>query len=108
MGIVGSVNCIACGVTEFSEHFFFTCKTSQKLWVEAEKIILTNYGIQVEMNLHVVMTGYFNQKLKRIIVKKINNIILIGKMVVSKIKYGKFRDIITLFNEELCYRGILS
>ena len=38
----------------------------------------------------------------------LNHVILIGKMVISKVKYGKQRKMVQLLDEELNYRGIRS
>jgi len=53
------------------------------------------------------MGGYYNNSgIKREDYMKINHIILVGKMVISKFKYGKQRNIKDLLLEELSYRGL--
>ena len=87
MGIVNSINCQACEVTEFSEHFFFSCKRSKPLWIEVEKFIKYSLGVTISLKLKDVMTGYFNSnernKHNDKVIDSINHIILIGKMVIS-------------------------
>ena len=109
MGIVNSFTCQSCEVTEFSEHFFFSCKRSKPLWEEVEKFIKCSLGVTVSLKLNDVMTGYFNingrNTLSEKEIESINHIILIGKMVISKVKYGKQRNMIYLLEHELQNRG---
>ena len=108
MGIAENTNCKTCQVTEFSEHFFFYCRDNKKLWEEAENTINSIFGFRPKLSMQNVMVGYLDQKLNQKVLQKINYIILIAKMVVSKVKYGKFRNMVGLFHEELKSRKITS
>ena len=106
MGVVDSINCKTCGVTEFSEHFFFQCNSTRQLWEEVEKTILYTQGVNIKLDITQVMTGYYNKsKSSEETIDKINHIILIAKMVISKAKYGKTRNMALLLQHELYVRG---
>ena len=106
MGIVNSIKCKKCNLTEFSEHFFFDCKANKQLWEEVTNIINSKFGFCIDLNLQTVMTGYFNKKLNKRNILEINHVLLIAKMVISKSKYGKGRNMVTLLHEELNNRNI--
>ena len=109
MGVVESKNCKICGFTEFSEHFFFQCKSTKQLWEEVEKTILYTQGVRISLDFADVMTGYFNKSIhSQGTIDKINYIILIAKMVISKVKYGKSRNMVLLLQNELHMRGVTS
>ena len=64
------------------------------------------FGVRLKLTLQEVMTGYFNDAINKRILTEINHIILIGKMVISKVKYGKRKNMTWLFQEELHSRNI--
>ena len=106
MGIVNSIKCKKCNLTEFSEHFFFDCNSNKQLWEEVTSIINSKFGLCIDLNLQTVMTGYFNKKLNKRNILEINHVLLIAKMIISKSKYGKGRNMVTLLHEELNNRNI--
>ncbi len=108
MGIVNSANCDKCSVTEYTDHFFFTCIENKVLWNEVTSIINSKFGIYIKPNMQNVMTGYFNKKLSPQDNKEINHIYLISKMVISKVKYGKRRNMVDLLHQELKERNITT
>ena len=106
MGIVNNAKCKKCNVIEFSDHFFFDCLDNKELWKEVGKIINSKFGFRIDINLQNVMTGYLNKKLSRKTILEVNHILLIGKMVISKVKYGKRQNMVVLLHEELANRNI--
>ena len=107
MGIANSDDCKVCKEKDFAEHFFFFCKSVTPLWQEVEKICSIFAKKSIRLGAGDVMGGYYNNSgIKREDYMKINHIILVGKMVISKFKYGKQRNIKDLLLEELSYRGL--
>ena len=106
MGIRDNINCLKCNVPEFSEHFFFSCQENKELWDEVINLINAKYGYWIELTKQSVLTGFFSAEMRKQVIEEINFIILISKMVISKVKYGKRRNMVALLQEELYNRNI--
>ena len=107
MGVRESNLCSTCKVVDHTEHFFYFCNISKPLWQEIQKQILIHTNINIKLDAKRVMLGISKDDItKENIRTKINHALLVGKMVISKIKYGKRRHIIDTFNTEALYRNI--
>ena len=66
-----------------------------------------NLNINVDINEKVIILGpYMLNDLRLKQLKKINQIIALGKMVVSKFKYGHVRNIMEIYETECCLRKV--
>ena len=98
--------CSFCNVTDTVEHFFFQCKAVSTVWKEIEKIILTKTDIRISLCPKTALFGLKNNNGNKNKIKTINKLILIGKLVISKYKYGKNINLITLLEKEIEFRKL--
>ena len=107
MGLSDSENCKYCGLLDTIEHFFYFCPKVVTLWHTIKSDILMNLNINVDINEKVIILGpYMLNDLRLKQLKKINQIIALGKMVVSKFKYGHVRNIMEIYETECCLRKV--
>ena len=109
IGKYNSDCCKYCNMTETIEHFFATCSSVTNLWSKIELTILLKTNLKIKLETTDIMFGFFpkgtNNDMKD--VKLINALLLIGKLTISKYKYGKYCNILSLFEKECNYRKIL-
>ena len=91
-GKTGSNLCEHCNIVDTLEHFFFHCLLVRPIWSEVEKD-LNGYKLTVRE----VMLGVPPKQNEA---KKTNLLILIGKLVISKFKYGDYPNIRLLYEQE--------
>ena len=99
--------CLECGVPETIEHFFFECFKLKNIWKEVKKLINSYIGFNIDLTWDRAILGILkleNASLKQI--KKINLLILLAKMSISKSKYGTGADPCIIFENELLLRGL--
>ncbi len=107
MNIALSQNCTHCNVVDFSEHFFYHCELVKDLWLEIEKHIITLTNINIKLNESAVLLGYIQKNsIPALDIQTINKLIAIGKLAISKFKYGKQRNLIEIFESECNIRSI--
>jgi hypothetical protein len=106
MSIRVSNQCSYCNQVDFLEHFFYDCKYIKQLWVEVKKLIVCNTGNNVDLNITDVLFGCKRPYLGSKVCTYVNHLILIAKMCISKVKYGKKTHIIILFENEVNIRNI--
>ena len=105
MKLVPSQNCQVCGDMDFLEHFFFSCIKVKPLWDEIHKDINASLGVAFRVKESDVITCAQNYRdISSIMLKKINYRIAIGRMVISKFRYGKARNIFEIYETECCLR----
>jgi hypothetical protein len=107
MGLRPSRQCSYCDQEDFLEHFFFYCKYINSLWTEVEKLVLCNTGYKTKLKVTDVLFGCFHPCLTNRVCTYINHLILIGKMCISKVKYGKKSHILILFDNEIRIRKVV-
>ena len=97
--------CEVCNEIDYIEHFFFDCKKIKIIWNEVDKIILKLYNVNIKVTQSDVLFGYnCPGKFNAII----NHILSISKLSVSKYRYGKYPDLISLLHFELRIRKIIQ
>ena len=99
--------CLECGEPETIEHFFFECFKLKNIWKEVKKLINSYIGFNIDLTWDRAILGILkleNASFKQI--KKINLIILLAKMSISKSKYGTGADPCIIFENELLLRGL--
>ena len=109
IGYKASELCDNCGVRDTIEHFFVDCRLVKPLWLEVGKTIEKITGRMPNLMINEFLLGVTNSNmLSKNVINTINYICLIGKMVISKFKYGKHYNIIYLFENEIKNRGVLE
>ena len=106
MGKVNSSNCDYCGVRDFIEHFFCDCITVRPLWSVLETKIELILGQNFVITEIFKLFGVTAVDVPACFVDKINHLLLLAKMCISKFKYGSYHDIVLLFEYELELRGL--
>ena len=109
MKIKSSEYCDECQVKDYIEHFFVTCASVKNMWREIEQLIYQEFSVNIKLTEESIIMGINNvNNIRKNTLKKINEIILIGKMTISKYKYGDRVNIIQLLNHELSIRNFVS
>ena len=107
MKLKESRNCQHCNEPDFIEHFFFSCKKVQPLWKEIEKDLQAHLGTSISISEEMVLLGAVEgidvEKRKW---KITNAAITIGKLTVSKYRYGKVRNILEIYESESSLRQL--
>ena len=108
MRIRSSELCQTCKVRENLEHFFFFCKDVRKLWTQVQKYIQVTIDQSFRLSWEHAIFGILS--IKGISEKKIrvvNQYILLAKLSISKMKYGKVTDPCLVFENELTLRKLI-
>ena len=105
MKIVETNRCKICDEIDYIEHFFFFCKSVKVVWDEIVKIINAKLGKLITIDEEGVMLGYLSIRgFNANDVEFVNKLILIGKMVISKMKYGPKKHYLQILEYELSIR----
>ena len=101
MGIAASRNCNFCNEIDFPEHFFYSCLKVKSLWTEIQANIRKYLDVSLIIKEEHVLLGItsligVNSKTLKII----NLALAIGKMVISKFKYGPKRNILEIYETD--------
>ena len=107
MGKVPSENCKYCGLKDFIEHFFVTCKEVKQLWTLIESYVKIKHNTVVVLNECVVLFGYRSSVTKKDIENDINKLLLVAKLCISKFKYGDYCNLRILFERECAHRKMM-
>ena len=107
MSIRKSQNCEWCNELDYIEHFFVTCGVVKPLWEEVESKLNAYIGKRIKLTFEQILLGVTNQdQFDKRYIAKINHAILIGKMVISKYKYGNAHNLKLTFERESRLRGL--
>ena len=90
---------------DFTEHFFYLCKVVKPLWKEIEKIAASKYGKLTTLSVEDILFGVGTKYNSYVF---LNTLIFLGKQTVSRFKYGKYANLIILFEQELQLRNLIS
>ena len=99
--------CETCQVPDYIEHFFFECSSIHNFWNHVNNFIRTKVNIDFHLNKNNILMGIACSEfpsLKRKVVDFINSIILIGKLCISKFRYGKIKNLFLIFDIEISLR----
>merc|ERR1712121_52314 len=110
MGLATSKNCSFCPEkVDYLEHFFCECVKITELWRYIENCFYVKYNVKVQLSTQDILLGkdrstfhYFQGDMW----KFLNHLILVGKMCVSKFKYGKQTAILVMFENEVKLRNL--
>jgi hypothetical protein len=97
--------CTYCDKIEYIEHFFYGCNKIKKVWIEVDNILLLQYNVEKKITQVDVLFGYSHADQQKASI--INKIISVGKVSISKFRYGKYPDLISLLHFELRIRNLL-
>ena len=100
MGIAPNRDCSQCGQEDYIEHFFAECPAVRPLWTEVENLIAIWLGRRLTLTTSMILLEVEQGKLSSKESKTINLAILIGKLCISKFKYGKQTFLKGLFYSE--------
>ena len=100
MGIASNSLCQLGKVQDFTEHFCAECTAVKPMWKEIEKCLAIYTGRSLKLSPSSILLGIDNSIASVNEQKIINHAILIGKMCISKFKYEKSTDLISLFHNE--------
>ena len=107
MGIANSNKCTYCQQEiDFIEHFFFECTKIRTLWTHIESLFQTKFGKHIIIKKEDVLLGKKRDTLNIDMFTYLNHLILIGKMCISKFRYGTPVDIILMFDKEMLLRKL--
>ena len=107
MKVVHTDLCGHCKTIDYTEHFFFHCKKAKILWLEVEKLIYTYTQKKIQITEKVALIGIGKDEMPNKRLRCfINHAILVAKLSISKFKYGKKYNILTIFNNEAHIRQL--
>ena len=108
MKIKSSILCDHCHVPDYIEHFFCDCSLVCNFWRHISNFIKAKTSIDICLNRKHILFGLVHSHfahIKREVFDYINHIILIGKLSISKFKYGKTKNMYLIFETELDIRN---
>ena len=92
------------GEVDYVEHFFYDCRICQQLWDHVKQILNVICGENIMFNAKEVLGICKNDEYNTEEWKLINLCLLVGKVCVSKHKYGTHSHLKSLFDYELMIR----
>ena len=107
MKIRTNILCDNCQVPDFIEHFFVECGLIEGFWKYVSSYIQSSTNIEVKLNSKDILLGLINSEhnnIKSREIDYINGIILLGKHCITKLRYGKLKNIYLIFDLELNLR----
>ena len=103
MGLSDTDLCLDCLKIDYVEHFFFECKKIRPLWKHIEKVYFGKFGASVHLTATDVLCG-ITSLTNTDSLPYLNHLILIGKVCISKFRYGTPIDITCMFEREVWLR----
>ena len=104
MGVRDSNLCQTCRVIDYIEHFFFTCRRIKPVWEACQNYIYTISNERILIRETDALFGYKVNSVNSSLIRFINHMILITKLVISKYRYGRPIDLLVLFQREVDMR----
>ena len=101
--------CQTCKVRDTLEHFFFHCRDLSKLWKQVEKYIQITIGQAFHLTWNHAIFGVISIKgINERKIRVVNQYILLAKLSISKMRYGKATDPCLVFENELILRNLYN
>ena len=108
MKIKSSEKCELCGERDTLIHFFYECIKVENVWKEIEKLTFQKTGQSIALSAKIVLLGVVPSKnVTKKMSRTINLLILIGKHVISKGKYGNIKNFSLILEYELLTRSLI-
>ena len=99
--------CNNCQVPDFIEHFFVECQLIRDFWRHVINYIKSSVNVTFNLSTRDILLGVEKSEHRYLSKKElnyINFIILLGKLCVSKFKYGEIQNINLIFELEINLR----
>ena len=96
--------CDSCNEIDYIEHFFYYCKKIKSVWTEVNNIVSQQHNSLIRLSVTDVLFGYDIKDDDTN--NSINKIISVGKLVISKFRYGNHPHLISLLLSELQIRDL--
>ena len=99
--------CNNCQVPDFIEHFFVECQLIRDFWRHVINYIKSSVNVTFNLSTRDILLGVEKSEHRYLSKKElnyINFIILLGKLCVSKFKYGEIQNIYLIFELEINLR----
>ena len=101
MGLATTKQCLWCTEIDYIEHAFYQCTKLENFWRNVKQYILINYDWRLEINEKIALFGVSKAEIEDAeIRKKVNHIILIAKLAISKYKSGKCKNLALIFKAD--------
>jgi len=111
MGLKNSNVCSFCDDSiDFIEHFFFYCSEIKVIWAYVSDYFHRIFNVKVTLNVKHVLIGIADKaelSLNQEQLVVLNHLILIGKMCVSKYKYGTPINLKIMLEKEMLLRKFI-
>ena len=107
MQVAASNLCQYCNAVDFIEHFFFQCQTINQIWHEISNDIQICFNQRIQISERIALFGIISlENASRHEIKQINQLLAIGRMSISKFKYGRSRNIIEIYKADCALRKV--
>ena len=107
MQVAASNLCQYCNAVDFIEHFFFQCQTINQIWHEISNDIQICFNQRIQISERIALFGIISlENASRYEIKQINQLLAIGRMSISKFKYGRSRNIIEIYKADCALRKV--
>ena len=100
MRISDTDRCHFCNEVDDTVHFFFQCTQVRPLWIEVAAEIDRFLGISVVLTEAMVILGVNIPHATSTELRKIYHAIAIGKLAVSKFRYGPVRSLLEIYKTD--------
>ena len=107
MKVRPNILCNNCQVPDFLEHFFVECQLICDFWKHVSSHIRSVMNLGLKLSTKDILLGLEyseHNDLRKKDINYINYVILLGKLCVSKFKYGEYKSIYLIFESELNLR----
>ena len=92
---------------DYIEHFFYHCIRIYPIWYRVETLFYKKFSIAIKLNVIEALLGVPEKDdLTKPMLSYLNQLILIAKMCISKVRYGTQVDIVCLFEKECLLRKL--
>ena len=106
MGLATTTKCLWCPEIDHIEHAFYQCTKLENFWRNVKQYILLYYDWRLEINEKVAHFGVPKAEIEDAeIRKKVNHMIPMAKLAISKYKYGKYKNLALILEVELKMRS---
>ena len=109
MKLSNTDRCTAChgGQVDNIEHFFVNCPKIKQLWIEVSTDVLTLTNKTIKLSDRNIILGVIDRnRFSKIHCDTINHLIAVGKLTISKFKYGPKRNLLEIYETEKLLRKL--
>ena len=99
--------CDACNELDTVKHMFARCRNLNGFWDHVTSLISRETKIKINLSTHNIILGVIKSdhpSIKTKCLKVINEIILIAKFSINKMRFGEFKNVFIIFDTEYSFR----